>query len=335
MSMDETLGVPAHCGGLVVDRPELRVGVLNAVCRPTGVELELIARRPVDRRSATRRQADIRAGRGAPAVAPRRLLPPFDEGVDLRVGWLDQGGRAHWVYGSYSSSSGDHAGGSFGPSLRTAVAFPPLYDRVSVVLAWPEIGFAETVVELSLPDRATVDRDTVSIWDAPVDTGPVPDPLNHRVAAPVWRGDLAIETGRVVAAPRVLNRVEHAVVALTRLSAVGDVLSIEILSVATEERGRAVFASVFPPRPPSGGPDDVEQVRTGGSGAAVAVLRDRDAAWVRPYEAESTGGNGAFRTTAEFRMKRPGDGVLDLVVGWPAAGIPDACVAVPLTGYPD
>src|SRR6476661_1969763 len=106
--MDETLGVLAHPGGLVVERPELSVGVVCAVSRPTGFELELLARRPLDRRSAVERQADIRAGRAAPPAAPRRLLPPFDEGIDLRVGWLDHDGRAHWQFASsWSSSSGD------------------------------------------------------------------------------------------------------------------------------------------------------------------------------------------------------------------------------------
>ncbi|TMM35952.1 MAG: hypothetical protein E6F99_17355 [Actinobacteria bacterium] len=75
----------AHRGGLVVRRPELTVGVVRAVSRPTGLELDLLARRPPDRRSATERQADIRAGRDAPPVVPRRLLPKFDEGTD-RIG---------------------------------------------------------------------------------------------------------------------------------------------------------------------------------------------------------------------------------------------------------
>src|SRR5690349_21489759 len=106
--MVETFGVLAHHGGLVVERPELTVGVVRAVSRPTGLELELLARRPLDRRSASERQADIRAGRAAPSTAARRLLPSFDEGIDLRVGWLDHDGRAHWEFGSWSSSSGDH-----------------------------------------------------------------------------------------------------------------------------------------------------------------------------------------------------------------------------------
>src|SRR6266487_423928 len=201
MSMVETLGALAHHGGLVVERPELSVGIVRAVSRPTGLELELLARRPLDRRSASERQADIRGGRVEPSIAPRRLLPPFDEGIDLRVGWLDHYGRAHWEFGSGSSSGGDHFEGTNGPSLRTVLRFPPLFDHASVVLAWPEIGFPETVVELSLPDRATVERNTVSIWDAPLGVRRAPSSLNHRIGAFPLE-ELAIEAGRIVAMPQ-------------------------------------------------------------------------------------------------------------------------------------
>jgi hypothetical protein len=84
--------------------------------------------------------------------APRHLLPPADEGIDLRVGWLDADGRAHWECDS-SESSGGSAGAVHGPLTRTRLRLPPLFDRVSVVLAWPEIGFPETIVDPPLPDR--------------------------------------------------------------------------------------------------------------------------------------------------------------------------------------
>jgi hypothetical protein len=51
-----------------------------------------------------------------------------------------------------------------------------LFERTALVLAWPEIGFPETVVELPLPDRATVERGTVSVWEAPVEAEPAPTP---------------------------------------------------------------------------------------------------------------------------------------------------------------
>jgi hypothetical protein len=331
--MDETLGVLAHRGGLLVQRPELSVGVVRAISRPTGLELELLARRPLDRRSATERQADIRAGRDAPPVAPRRLLPPFDEGTDLRVGWLDKDGRAHWEFGSCSASSGDYYEGTNGQSLHTVLHFPPLFDHVSVVLAWPEIGFPETVVGLALPDQAAVESNTVSIWDAPLHAKPVPDSLNHRVAAFPFN-ELAVEAGRVVAVPQVLSRGEHAVVVLTRLTAVGAALSMEILSVAKEERAHAIVATVFPPsrRPPSIS-DDPEQIRTCGPGASIAMVQRRGADWVRPQKSSSSGGSGIFRTTAEFTVSNPDDGVLDLVVSWPAAGLPDVCAQIPVSRH--
>ncbi|MFG2040374.1 hypothetical protein [Dactylosporangium sp. NPDC048998] len=319
MPVAETLGVLAHHGGLVVERPELSVGIVRAVSRPTGLELELLARRPLDRRNASERQADIRAGRGAPPMAPRRLLPPFDEGIDLRVGWLDHDGHAHWEFGSWSSSSGDHFEGRNGPSLHTVLRFPPLFDHVSVVLAWPEIGFAETVVELSLPDRATVERNTVSIWDAPLDVRRPPSSLRHRIAA-VPTEALAVEAGRIVAMPQVLSRRDDAAVVLTRLTSVGDALSMEILSVADGERARAVNAIA----------DVAEQMRAHGPGASVAVVHDRDAAWVRPGGGSAYGGSRVFRSTIEFTLSRLDGDILALIVAWPAAGLPDVYVEIPL-----
>jgi hypothetical protein len=328
--MVETLGVLAHHGGLVVDRPELSVGIVCMFSRPTGLELELLARRPLDRRGAAERQADIRARRAAAPTAPRRLLPTFDEGIDLRVGWLDHDGRAHWEFGSLSTSSGDHSEGTNGPSLRTVLRFPPLFDQVSVVLAWPEIGFPETVLDLSLPDRATVERSTVSIWDAPLAVRPAPASLNQRVGA-FPSEELAVEAGRVVALPQVLSRGDDAAVVLTRLTAVGEALSMEILSLATGERARTVTATVFPPsRPPPGTDDGPEVLRTLGPGASVAVVTGREAVWVQPQRGSASGGSSTFRSTDEFTVNNPGAGVLDLMVAWPAAGLPDVCVEIPL-----
>ena len=330
--MSETLGVLAHRGGLVVDRPELSVGVVHAVSRPTGLELELIARRPLDSRSAAERQADIRAGRDARPSAPRRLLPQVDEGTNLRVGWLDRDGRAHWEYGSLSSSSGDHFEGVNGPSLRTVLRFPPMFDNMSIVLAWPEIGFPETVVDLPLPDRSSVERNTVSIWDAPLDARRAPDGLSHRVAV-FPPTELAVEAGRVVAEPRVLSRHEHAVVVLNRLTAVGDALSLEILAVAKEEEADAALASVLPTsRYWPADSDDPGQIRRRGPGASVAVVDERGAMWIQPYRSEATGGGSTFRATAEFAVTRPDHGILDLVAGWQIAGLADMRSEIPLDG---
>jgi hypothetical protein len=330
----ETLGVLAHRGGLLVQRPELSVGVVRAVSRPSGLELELLARRPLEGR-VHERQAVIGAGHAGASVAPRRLLPPFDEGTDLRVGWLDTGGRAHWVFGD-RSGTGNHADGLFGQSLRTRHEFPPLFDQVSVVLAWPEIGFPETVVDLALPDRVTVDRDSVSIWEAPLNVRIATVALNHRVGAhPTARS--IVETGRIVAVPQVLSRGDATAVVLTRLTAVGRALSIEILSVAYGDRADAVREAAIPLFRQSPDPDDPESVRTGGPGAAIAVVRDRDAVWAWPVHGSCIAGRHTLRAISEFVV----DGLdasgglegasLDLVVAWPAAGLPDVCVELVLS----
>jgi hypothetical protein len=304
--MDETLGVLAHHGGLIVQRPELTVGILLAISRPTGLELELMARRPLDRRTAAERQADTRAGS---PPSPRRLLPQYDEGLDLRVGRLDGDGRAHWEFATRSSSaSGDPAGGVHGPSLQMTVRLPPVFDTLSLVLAWPEIGFPETVVELPLPDRATVDRGTVSIWDAPVRTTPPPAGLRYR-DDDVPSAEPDDETGRIVAPPQVLSRGADAVVVLTRLTAIGDTLSFELGCLATV-----------------GIPHEMSTI----PGASVAVLHDGEAVWVRSQTASASGGDDFFESLAEYTVGRPAGDVLHLLISWPAVGLPEACVDLPL-----
>ncbi|GAA0429801.1 hypothetical protein Aca07nite_38350 [Actinoplanes capillaceus] len=318
MSHVETLGVLAHHGGLIVDRPEMTVGVVRAISRPTGLELDLLARRPLDRRSGPERQADIRAGRFTPP-APRRLLPDHDEGMDLRIAWLDPSGLAQWQFGgSRSSWSGDHYEGVEGPSIRAGLTLPPLFDRAPVVFAWPEIGFPETVVELPLPDRATVERGAVPIWVAPFDVRQPPSPLRSRT------GELChqtphIEAGRIIAGPRVLNRAGRVAVVLNRLTTVGGTLSLEILSVAHGEPARAASADAFPGGRPGRGP-----------GAAVAVLHDREAVWLPAHESAAGGGDTEFRCTAEFLVDRPDRDTLTLVIAWPVADLPEVCVDIPL-----
>ena len=318
MDPADVLGVLAHPGGVLVDRPELTVGVLQATSSTVGFEIELVARRPLDPRTAEQRQADIRAG-----VATRRLLPAYDEGLDLRFGWLDAAGGARWSYPSRSNSdSGAPVRGEGGPSLRAQHLLPPLFDAASFILAWPEIGFPETVVRLALPDRATVDRNTVSIWDAPppavvpVDAGIAY--LNDAVpAAPVEP-----ETGRAAASPRLLHRGEHAAVVLTRLTAVGPFLSMEVRSVARGDVGARVAESAFA-SPESTVPELWP-------GASIAVLDGAGARRLRPDEAAATGRADAFEDTSEYAFDRPDGDRLDLVVGWPAAALPDVRVSVPI-----
>jgi hypothetical protein len=324
----ETLGAVAHPGGLLVRRPELTVGVVRAVSTLSALEIELLARRPLDRRSATERQQDIRAGRSdRPVVAPRRLLPAFDEGTDLRVGWLDHDGRAVWEFAtSYSASGGDHYLGTSGPAYRGVFRLPPMFDRVALVLAWPEIGFPEAVITMPLPDRATVERATMSIWQAPLDVRRVPEGLTHHSARHV---DVpATEPGTIVAPPRLLHRRDHAAaVVLTRLTAVGSVLSTELLSIAKH----AIDARmVRPERRASSELDDPAWIRRRGPGASVAVLHGRDAFWVPPGDGSFSGGDSIFSGVQEFTLERPDDGVLDLMVAWPLAGLDDVRVRIPL-----
>ncbi|MBO3743202.1 hypothetical protein [Actinoplanes flavus] len=319
MSHVETLGVLAHRGGLIVDRPEMTIGVVRAISRPTGLELDLLARRPLDRRSAPERQADIRAGRFTPP-APRQLLPDHDEGMDLRIAWLDSSGHAHWQFGgSRSSWSGDHYEGAEGPGIRAGLTLPPLFDRAPVVFAWPEIGFPETIVELPLPDRATVGHGTVPIWAAPFDVRRPPSPLRSR-AGEFCHESPHVEAGRIIAGPRVLNRDRRVAVILNRLTAVGGILSLEILSVAHGEPARAASAEAFP----GGGPPPRDP------GAAVAVLHDREAVWLPAHESSAAGGDTDFRSTADFLLDRPGSDTLTLLIAWPTAGLLDACVDIPL-----
>lgn len=363
MDTTQTLGVLAHRGGLLVKRPELTVGMVQAVSRPSGLTIDLLARRPLDRRSATERQHDIRSGRGIVPVAPRRLLPAADGGTDLRVGWLDPAGRPRWEFGYFSSDSGDHYQGTAGPSSRTIVTLPPQFDQLSLILAFPEIGFPETVITLPLPDQATVERETTSIWLAPMDVARTAESLNHRIAT--VPAEVAIEAGSIVATSRVLHRGEHAAVVLTRLTAVDaaqsttiqsarvqstgilsaetlsakglptkvlptKVLSMEVLSVATGDPAESVGAA-FPPHRASLGPyDNAEQIRANGRSATIAVVRGGDAYWLTPGGGSTVSGRRTFFGTQEIRVDCPDDGILELVVAWPIAGLHDVRVRIPL-----
>jgi len=301
MEPDLTLGVVAHHGGLLVRRPELSVGVVQAMSRPSGLTLDVIARRPLDRRDAKQRQRDIRSVRDEPVrVAPRLLLPDFDEGRELRLGWIEAG-HAHWAYGDTASWSGDDHTGSDGPGWRHTCLLPPMFEQLSLVLAWPEIGFDETVVTVELPDRDTVERAATSIWQAPVDALPVTEPLTDRHATHL--DPVPIEAGTVVAAPRVLHRSDHAAIVLSRVTAVGPALSLELTGVVT-----GPLADTLARRAPRGGP-------------SMAVAEENDAFWLRSAGGSHLGGKQHFVTVDEFTAHRPDGDVLDLVVAWSAAGL--------------
>ncbi|MFC4063408.1 hypothetical protein [Actinoplanes subglobosus] len=285
--MRDTLGVTAHRGGLIAESQVLTVGVVSAIARPGGVELDLIARRP----------------RSLPAVAAaaRRLLPAYDEGLDLRVGWLGAGDHALWEYPSRTSSDGYE--------YRSVVDLPPLFDRMSMVLAWPEIGFPETVVDLPLPGRTAVERGTVSVWEAPARFTAPPPGLRHRLGEHP-PDHPAIEAGRIVAGQQVLCRSDTAVVVLSRLTAVAGGVAMAVTTMAD---------------------GDIDAFRYDHMGPSVAVVLGGEAVQLRPLYGESGGGDGHFESTAEFALARPAPDVLPLLITWPEAELPDAYVEVRLT----
>lgn len=288
----DSLGALAHHGGLLVDRPELTVGLLTAISRTSGLEIELVARQPLDRRDTEQRKREMRQ-RVEPA--PRRLLPRFDEGEDLRVGRL-AGDRVDWLFANQAStSSGDHHEGTFGPSVQATLLLPATYDTVDLVFAWPEIGFTETVVTLALPDHATVTQATVDVWQAPLHVLPAPALSKEDQAG--YADRVAVESGTSVAAPQVLNRGEDAVVVLRRLNVLDSLVSLVVESI---------------------GPASDIRVR---NTPAIAVLNGTEATWLRPGDGGTSGDGTVTHTDTEFRAARPEGDVLDLLVGWPQSGL--------------
>jgi hypothetical protein len=303
VTVSETLGVVAHRGGLLVDRPELSVGVSLIVARPTGLEVRLGAQRP------------LRTGL---PPAPRVLLPAYDEGVDLRVGWLDSDGRAHWEYGSISSYQGTYF------EIRTTVQLPPMDDRLDLVLAWPEAGFPEAVIRLPLPSRAAVDRGSVSVWEAP----PVATPAGVMALAAWELPDLPvqgdpdpprIEAGRLAADPCVLVRGPDAVVTLTRVTRTGPILALEVQSIARGEAAARIDGVQEPQR------TGFVEVTPG-----LSLLNGHAAAPLHATEGSYGGGPDRFVCEEEFAVPADRD-VLDLLIGWPLAGIPTSRATIPLT----
>ncbi|MEO6082637.1 MAG: hypothetical protein ABIQ18_05980 [Umezawaea sp.] len=306
----ETVGVLAHRGGLLVDRPDVTIGVVRAVSRLDGLEIELISRVPRDR--------IVPSGPASPR-APRRLLPAYDEGVDLRLGWLDGDGRVHWEYLVRSSSHAHHQT----PYRRFHSGFvlPPMFDQVSLVLAWPEIWFPETVITLPLPDRETVERGDSTVW-RPGDGVEVTEEWERRPAAhnrdPV---EIEVESGTVVAGPVVLHGAEQATVVLTRATAVGPLLALEVVRMARGETATAVSAVAFTRGAPPDPASRHEEVLAVVDGSAAHALRSAGGS--------TTGGPG-YTSAAEFFLPRPATDVLDLMVSWPLAGLSEVWVRVAL-----
>ena len=201
MGFAQVLGTVAHRGGVIVEHETLRVGVVQMVSRTSGLQITVVARRPVDRRSTAERQAAIRAG-DVTSGAVRRLLPSPDEGQELRLGWLDSDRRARWAYPH--SSEGDSGGPAEygpGPSLRATFVLPPLFEVMTLLLAWPEIGFPETSIELALPDAVTVAGASISIWDADLPVSRIPS-WARQVTAQLDAVPIGEESGTAIAQPR-------------------------------------------------------------------------------------------------------------------------------------
>lgn len=319
--MDETLGLLGHPGGILVDHPRLRVGVVAATSRPDGLELELIAR-----------------GRSEPVdPAPRVLLPRYDEGMHLRVAWLDADDRPQWMYGAVDIGTGPAFNGVV---LRTVLRMPPMFDAVRLALAWPESGFPEAVVTLPLPDRGAVERAARPVWTAPVVTARPPAGLRF-AAVGQQTPQVDAEAGLILAGPLVLHRGEDAVVVLKRVTLVGAHLSVEVHSLARGRRGgAATMAAMYGPMRQSRGPraDDRrgdhdkghDEAREPSVGASIALVRGDGAAWLQPTRSDLHGGDDGFSGHSEYAFELPESPFLDLVVGWPDAGLPNVVVRLPL-----
>jgi hypothetical protein len=306
--VDETLGLLGHPGGILVDHPRLRVGLVAAVSRPDALHLDLVGRSPRNPTSMT------------DPPAPRVLLPRYEEGVDLRVAWLDADDRPHWTYGDTETGSSLD-----GTVVRTRLSLPPMFGSVRILLAWPEIGFPEAVVTLRLPDRAAVTRATTSIWTAPLDHHPVPPTTFVAPGMPL--SHVEPEAGLVLAGQRVLHRGDDAVVVLTRLSSVGRALSLELHPDARGRRGGAATeAAMYGPRGRTGQKSPPDR----SDGAWIALLRGDEATWLAPTSSSTYGGDDSFEGRAEYAFDRPDSDVLDLVVGWPEVDLPEALVRLPL-----
>ena len=56
--------------------------------------------------------------------------------------------------------------------------------------------------------------------------------------------------------------------------------------------------------------------------------------WLHPEEATASGGPDIFEDTSEYLLHRPDGDTLDLIVGWPAAGLPEVQLDIPLGPAP-
>jgi hypothetical protein len=170
--------------------------------------------------------------------------------------------------------------------------------------------------------------ETASVWQAPPIATAVGEPLPYRVAG-MTPLEPPIEAGRVVAGPHVVARSPAAVVVLDRLTVIDSLLSLELTSLIRGAGAAAMVASMSrPARIPPTAEDTGDRIRADGPGATAAILRDGYAYWSRPQTHTGSGGDDVFESTAEFVFERLESEAADLVVAWPAAGIPDVRVSI-------
>ena len=294
------------------------------VSRTSGLQITVVARRPADRRGTADRQAAIRAGDVTPG-ASRLLLPSPDEGMELRLGWLDSDRHARWEYPHGSESSSGGADGE-GPSLRATFVLPPLFEAMTLLLAWPEIGFPEASIELALPDAVTVESASVAIWDAALPESRKPS-WARQVAADLDTVPIAEESGTVIAQLRTLHRSAGAALILTRLSAYENVLQATITGVArgtvADRLGRQGF-------PPIGSSDNDLLAFFGRAKPVFGLVQDNILMTAAPGDGTATGGPGIYETETRFAVPRPVDHQpLQLAVGWPQAGLDIVEIVLP------
>jgi len=328
MALWDMLGLMAHRGGLVAVDPTLTIGVVQIVARTSGLQVEVIARRPLGRGAEERRET-IRAMVAAAVPAVRQLLPDHDEGTDLRLGWLDSSGCPHWEYPFHSSGdSGDAADGQFGPSTQSTYLLPPQYETSTLVFAWPGIGFPETTVTVPLPDQLSVGKATVSVWEAPPPASNAPTWVTSTAVSALPRR-VCDEAGMILASPQVLLRDDDAALILTRLSTHQDVLRATLTGLlARRGTADAVRAQAFPDRPPSGKALDVaSRIST----PMLGLISGHTLFLGQISARETSAGPGMYETTSTWTLPNPGlAGAARLGVAWRVAGLDDTEITINL-----
>lgn len=238
--------------------------------------------------------------------------------MDLRLGWLDSDRHARWAYPNGWESSSGGADGLEGPSLRGTFVLPPLFDAMTLLLAWPEIGFPETSIELVLPDAATVARASVSIWDAALPVSRKPS-WSHQVTAGLDTVLIAEERGTAMAQPRTLFRSPDAALALTRLATYENALQATIIGVV---RGTVADQLGRRRHPPTGSSDEDMVAFSERSKPILGLVQDDILIIAAQGGSAATGGPGIYETETRYELPRPADNQpLQLVVGWPLAGL--------------